>query len=47
MDGQIKVGLRNMFIVLLFVIILVPLTKNGVAQAPWIPAPIRNWILAV
>jgi hypothetical protein len=45
--GQMKAGVRNALIVLLFVVILVPALKVGVEKVPSIPEGIKNWIRAI
>lgn len=44
MDGQIKPGIRNMMIILIIALLLIPATKVAVDKLSWVPDPIRNWI---
>jgi hypothetical protein len=47
-EGQIKVGLRNGAIIVLIIVLVIPALKNAAVKGEaWLPAPIRNWILAV
>jgi hypothetical protein len=48
--GQMKAGLRNALICLLFIVLLVPMLKAGVQHPkvkPYVPEFLLNWILAV